>query len=277
MRAAALTAAALCLLPAAAGAAETLRVPRISGGMLEARYDPPRPNRTTAVAVVVDAGCELSAWGSAFAPPPGVTPVELPLNCAAGGPDLGDTVLDVLTVVRDLRAHAEWWNGRLYLLGAGEGAAAASAAAGLIGEVEGVVLIDAPATIANAAPGTPVLLVQTAAPDIADERLKDPRITRRRAADAGSAFAEAARWVRRQDAAAQQPEPAQQQAESPPPPAKPRSSARADARPRPAKAPTIVLAPAVTAPKAAKGPPALRGALPAAPGPQRGTGRPAPR
>ena len=274
MRLAAL-AASLSLVPAAAAASETLRVPRISGGLVEARYDPPRPNRTTGVVLVVEDACELKTWGGSFAPPQGLTPVEVALNCAGGGPDLGDTVLDVLTVVRDLRANAEWWNGRLYLLGSGEGAAAASAAAGLLGEVEGVVLVDAPARVANTAPETPVLLVQTAAPALADEPPHDPRITRRRAADANAAFAEASRWIRRQDATRQAPEP-QQQAESPPPAATPRSTARADAPPRRARAPTIQLGSATIAPKAAKRPPALRGALPATPGPRRGTGRTGP-
>ena len=276
MRVAALFAAALYLTPAAGGAAETLRVPRISAGMIEARVEPSRLGRPGPAVIVVGDTCSNDAFGPAFDAPSGVAALELPLNCLQGGPDLGGTVLDVLTVARDLRVNAGWWNGRLYLVGAGEGAAAASAAAGLLSEVEGVALIDAAPAAANGAPRAPLLLVNTGAADAGAERLArdSERISYRRVADAYAALAEAARWLRRQEAArVAQP----QQAEAPPPPAAPRKTSRADARPRPARAPTIVLAPAVTAPKAAPRRPALRGALPAAPGPRRGTGRPAPR
>lgn len=53
-------------------------------------------------------------------------------------------VLDALTVVAHLRANAPWWNGRLYLAGASEGAVVAAITGSLAGETEGLILINGP-------------------------------------------------------------------------------------------------------------------------------------
>ena len=51
-------------------------------------------------------------------------------------------VLDVLTVLAHLRANAEWWDGRLFVAGASEGATVAAIVGSLVPETHGVILIN---------------------------------------------------------------------------------------------------------------------------------------
>lgn len=51
-------------------------------------------------------------------------------------------VMDVLTVIADLRANAPWWNGELYVSGVSEGATVAAIVAALIPETRGAILIN---------------------------------------------------------------------------------------------------------------------------------------
>lgn len=53
-------------------------------------------------------------------------------------------VIDALTVVAYLRANAPWWNGRLYLAGASEGAVVAAITGSLASETQGLILINGP-------------------------------------------------------------------------------------------------------------------------------------
>jgi hypothetical protein len=270
MRVAILLALSFC---ACAAAAEPLRVPRVGGGLIEAAVEPASRGRAAPVALLVRDGCVAAL--QPFTAPAGVAPVELALPCRPGE-DVRSGVLDVITVLDSLREAAPWWDRRLYLLGEGaRGAAVAAGAAALTPEVKGVVLIGGEATPAEVGAEAPLLLIRTGATRSSRQRpaVFDPaRVTYRELSDPAAAFPEASRWLARQ-AAPRQPEPAAKA----PAPSAPRKTAKADARPRPAKAPTIVLAPAVTAPKAAPRPPALRGALPAAPDRRRGKGRPDPR
>ena len=271
-----------CCLAAAPAAAEPMRVPRVGGGgLLEARYEPSPLNRPVPVALLVRDGC--AGWTQPrFGAPKGVVPVEFSLPCRRGGADLEGGVLDVLTLVARLRTDAPWWDRRLYLLGSGEGAAVAAAAAGLAPEVSGVILIDGDATPADARADAPVLLLRT---DVTGRpggrpRVYDPaRITYRELADPASALAEASAWLARREASRARPQPVERakQAEPARPPSAPRKTAKADARPRPAKAPKVQLGTARIAPKASPSRLGLREALPAAPGRRPGTGPRAPR
>jgi pimeloyl-ACP methyl ester carboxylesterase len=51
-------------------------------------------------------------------------------------------IYDILQVVAYLRGHANWWNGRLYVMGTSEGATVGALAAPLIPETKGIVLIN---------------------------------------------------------------------------------------------------------------------------------------
>ena len=51
-------------------------------------------------------------------------------------------IADVLAVVADLRLHASWWNGKIYLMGTSEGATVAAMAGPLLPETRGIVLIN---------------------------------------------------------------------------------------------------------------------------------------
>jgi hypothetical protein len=78
------------------------------------------PGRASAAALVFAGGCERRPPSSNFKPPSGVVELRLPACDPAASSER--RLLDVLAAAAHLRAKAPWWNRRLYLIGAGEGA-----------------------------------------------------------------------------------------------------------------------------------------------------------
>ncbi|MDP8916807.1 MAG: hypothetical protein M3M95_06355, partial [Pseudomonadota bacterium] len=175
MRVAVLLALLPILLTAAAADAGTqiVRFEEVDGSTVSGTLERPRRKSPVPLLLVLrDRPC--GAHGrSAPAPrvnaPPGAARLELaPPQTARGTPPCGPAahqarVLEVVTAVTRLREDAPWWNRRLYLVGASEGARVAASAAELLPEAGGVVLIDPPQG-AGASLGAerraPVLLLQ---------------------------------------------------------------------------------------------------------------------
>ena len=92
------------------------------------------------------AGCdpaEAETWDERPLELKGAAEVRLrPARACPEQRDVEGRVLDAVTVIAHLRVHAPWWNRRLYLFGAGDGAAVAAATAGLTPETAGVVLVN---------------------------------------------------------------------------------------------------------------------------------------
>jgi hypothetical protein len=169
----ALSLALLISGPAAAGS-EVLRFKRLDGEGVNASLERPAGSRKVPLLIVLhDRPCGRAVRDPPprLQTPPGVARLEiapkppeaLPAGCLQAPTEA--RVLDVLTAVAALRTEAPWWNRRLYLAGASEGALAALNAASLTPETRGVVLLDpppgaAPARGTAAGLAGPVLVLQ---------------------------------------------------------------------------------------------------------------------
>lgn len=153
MRVAAALLLSLTLLagPTQAGS-ELLRLRRMDGEPFVALLQRPAVARAPVVLVLHDRACGPTRTPPArIDAPPGMARLALAAEPAAGPSGAGclqapteARVLDVMTAVAALRADAPWWDRRLYLVGLSEGALAALAAAALLPEARGVVLVNPP-------------------------------------------------------------------------------------------------------------------------------------
>jgi pimeloyl-ACP methyl ester carboxylesterase len=302
---------ALSLLLPAVAQAEPLRVTRVGGGEMTVEIERGSDRKASAAVVLQDA-CPADAKGLPFALPPAVVRLEPPA-CENGlPPSVRERVLDVLTLAAHLREEAPWWNGRLYLVGSGEGAEVAAAAAALAPGVDGVVLVNgAPPPELVVGLKAPVLVYRAEhAPDLAGMGVLKGAATRRseltfyeiegldaELKDASGAFAgepvlaQVRRWLARRDLGdagetrtAEKPKETQPAAKPKAAPVRRAAAASApDSRPTTGAPPRRAMAasfrPVPAAPARSVGAASLRlrESLPATPSPRPGTRQPAPR
>ena len=314
MRVAAPLALCLALLVPGPAAAETevLRFKRLDGEGVNASLERPAGLRRAPLLIVLhDRPCGRAVRDPPprLLTPPGMARLEiapkppeaLPAGCLQAPTEA--RVLDVLTAVAALRAEAPWWNRRLYIAGASEGALAALNAASLTPETRGLILLDPPPGAAPARgaaaglTGTVLVLQRAAAPRFALQT--GGRVLHRQPARA-EIQTELEDFLLQQEG---RPRPRRAAAEAPAPaprarrgadapalsvkegPASPQPSAaapartppRAGGRPRPARAATVRRPDAAPSRTAAPPAPRLRAKLPAGPDLPPATRPPAPR
>lgn len=154
--------AAIGVAPAAAAPVETVSVKRADDSLITAYIErAAAPAQQGILLVLQGSECVDVAPGAAgrmvFDRPAGMARLDIQkygIAGAAGAPrapcppaylagnSVAQRVQDVLVVTAWLRLHAPWWNGRLYVMGASEGATVAAMAAPLLPETRGIVLIN---------------------------------------------------------------------------------------------------------------------------------------
>ena len=159
-----LLALALCAPSAAALAAdksEQIKVQRLDDTFIDAYLD--RPEGADAQSILLTfqgSKCSTVAPGGDRFPIPtpptvarlhiekyAVTPTTKDAACPPAylqNNTIHSRVIDALTVIAHLRGNAPWWNGRLYLAGASEGAVVAAITGSLASETQGLILINGP-------------------------------------------------------------------------------------------------------------------------------------
>lgn len=158
-----LAAASLVFALAFAGLAHAqtpLRVQRLDDSFIDVYVEPPADGGRAAIALVLQ-GSECTSVGPGgdrfpLTLPPGVVRMDIekygvtpataqesacPADYLAHN-TIDGRVLDVLTVLSHLRAHADWWDGRLFVAGASEGATVAAIVGSLAAETHGIILIN---------------------------------------------------------------------------------------------------------------------------------------
>lgn len=149
------------LLSAASANAENLRVTRLDDTIIDAYVDrQPSKNQQSILLTFQGSNCSTVAPGGDRLPvenPPSVALLHIEKYAVTSSTKtnacpaaylanntIDGRVIDALTVIAHLRAKAPWWNRRLYLAGASEGAVVAAITAGLAPETMGVILINGP-------------------------------------------------------------------------------------------------------------------------------------
>lgn len=156
-----LTLAACCAALASAAQAETLRVPRLDDTHIQAYVDAPADGRRAGILLVLQGSECLSVHpgGDRF-------PFDLPADVVrldiekygitAESEGAGEAcpeaylanntidgrVLDALTTLAWLKANAPWWDGRLFVAGASEGATIAAIVGALHPDTQGMILVN---------------------------------------------------------------------------------------------------------------------------------------
>jgi len=160
--------AALSTLLAATAASaqttiETMTVRRLDDSQVTAYVErSDTPVKQSLLVILPGSQCESVAPAGTdrmrFSPPPGMARLDIEKygvtpETAGGGAKpcpapylahntIDQRVIDVLSVVAHLRTEAPWWDGRLFLMGASEGATVAAVSGPLLAETRGIVLIN---------------------------------------------------------------------------------------------------------------------------------------
>jgi pimeloyl-ACP methyl ester carboxylesterase len=159
-----LLAAAFMAPSALAEPVETISVQRADDSMITAYVEhAPAPGKQSLLLILQGSECQDVAPGGAarmaFERPAGMARLDIQKYAIqaqpAGSPrgpcppaylaqnSVTQRVQDILLVAAWLRLHgSSWWNGRLYVMGASEGATVAAMAAPLLPETRGIVLIN---------------------------------------------------------------------------------------------------------------------------------------